>query len=166
MDRGAWQDTVHGSQRVGHNWTNNTFTFQLKKYSGWLQYAGYRLKLQILEAVPRLKFWLWQFLISILGLFYLDVISSSHLKSRNDNSMWLIKLCYCSMNLWKDIFWETILCQEYTILGIWNMKVKSISHSVVSNSAMPWAVAWQSPLSMEFSGQEYCSAFPFSHSLL
>ena len=31
MDRGAWQDTVHGSQRVGHNWTNNTFTFQLKK---------------------------------------------------------------------------------------------------------------------------------------
>ena len=106
-----------GSQRVRHNWTNNTLTFQLKSFSGWLQYPGYILKLWILEAVPRLKFWLWQLLISILGLHYLDVISSSHLKSRNDNIMWLIKLHYCSINLWKDIFWETILCQEYTILG-------------------------------------------------
>ena len=26
MDRGVWQVTVHGSQRVGHNWATNTFT--------------------------------------------------------------------------------------------------------------------------------------------
>ena len=27
MDRGAWQATVHGSQRVKHNWVTDTFTF-------------------------------------------------------------------------------------------------------------------------------------------
>ena len=27
MDRGAWWATVHGSQRVRHNWATNTFTF-------------------------------------------------------------------------------------------------------------------------------------------
>ena len=27
MDRGTWQATVHGSQRVGHNWVTNTVTF-------------------------------------------------------------------------------------------------------------------------------------------
>ena len=26
MDRGAWWATVHGSQRVGHDWETNTFT--------------------------------------------------------------------------------------------------------------------------------------------
>ena len=27
MDRGDWQATVHGLQRVGHDWTTNIFTF-------------------------------------------------------------------------------------------------------------------------------------------
>ena len=27
MDRGAWWATVHGVERVGHNWATNTFTF-------------------------------------------------------------------------------------------------------------------------------------------
>ena len=35
------------------------------------------------------------------------------------------------------------------------------SHSVVSNSATPWTVARQAPLSMEFSRQECCSGLPF-----
>ena len=30
MHRGAWQGTVHGSQRAGHNWVTNTFTFTIK----------------------------------------------------------------------------------------------------------------------------------------
>ena len=36
------------------------------------------------------------------------------------------------------------------------------SHSVVSDSATPWTVTHQAPLSMEFSRQEYCSGLPFS----
>ena len=33
--------------------------------------------------------------------------------------------------------------------------------SVMSNSATPWTVACQAPLSMEFSKQEYWSGLPF-----
>ena len=36
----------------------------------------------------------------------------------------------------------------------------SLSGSVVSDSATPWTVARQAPLSMEFSRQEYWSGFP------
>ena len=36
-----------------------------------------------------------------------------------------------------------------------------LSLSVVFNSATPWTVARQAPLSMEFSRQEYWSGFPF-----
>ena len=35
-----------------------------------------------------------------------------------------------------------------------------LSHSVVSDSATPWTVACQAPLSMEFSRQEYWSGLP------
>ena len=39
----------------------------------------------------------------------------------------------------------------------------NISHSVISNSLqMPWIVACQAPLSMEFSRQEYWNELPFS----
>ena len=38
---------------------------------------------------------------------------------------------------------------------------ESVSHSVVSDSAIPWTVARQAPLSMEFFRQEYWSGFPF-----
>ena len=36
-----------------------------------------------------------------------------------------------------------------------------VSRSVVSNSAAPWAVACQAPVSMEFSRQDYWSGLPF-----
>ena len=39
--------------------------------------------------------------------------------------------------------------------------VSSVSRSVVSDSATPWAVACQAPLSMGFSRQEYWSGLPF-----
>ena len=32
MDRGAWQATVHGSKRVGHNWMTNSF-FQVHVFA-------------------------------------------------------------------------------------------------------------------------------------
>ena len=37
------------------------------------------------------------------------------------------------------------------------LKCESVSRSVMSNSATPWTVARQAPLSMEFSRQEVCS---------
>ena len=36
-----------------------------------------------------------------------------------------------------------------------------VSHLVISDSATPWTVAHQAPLSMEFSRQEYWSGLPF-----
>ena len=36
-----------------------------------------------------------------------------------------------------------------------------VSHSVMSDSATPWTVAYQTPPSMGFSRQEYCSGLPF-----
>ena len=38
---------------------------------------------------------------------------------------------------------------------------EGISHSVVSDSATPWTVAHEAPLSMEFSWQEYRRGLPF-----
>ena len=38
---------------------------------------------------------------------------------------------------------------------------KSQSHSAVSDSATPWTVAHQAPVSMGFSRQEYCNGCPF-----
>ena len=38
---------------------------------------------------------------------------------------------------------------------------ESVSHSVVSDSAIPWTVAHQALLSMGFSGQEYWSGLSF-----
>ena len=36
-----------------------------------------------------------------------------------------------------------------------------ISHSVMSDSLWPWTIAYQAPLSMEFSRREYWSGWPF-----
>ena len=38
---------------------------------------------------------------------------------------------------------------------------KSVNCSVMSDSAIPWTVAHQAPLSKEFSRQEYWSGWPF-----
>ena len=38
---------------------------------------------------------------------------------------------------------------------------ENVSRSVVSDSATPWTVALQAPLSMDFSRQEYWSRLPF-----
>ena len=46
---------------------------------------------------------------------------------------------------------------EYRILGV----CLCVSRSVISNSATPWTVACQPPLSMKFSRQENCSGLPF-----
>ena len=42
-----------------------------------------------------------------------------------------------------------------------NLINESISLSVMSDSAIPWSIAFQAPLSVEFSRQEYWSGLPF-----
>ena len=42
-----------------------------------------------------------------------------------------------------------------------SLESESVSHSVVSDSATPWTVAHEAPLSMEFSRQEYWSGLSF-----
>ena len=42
-----------------------------------------------------------------------------------------------------------------------NTEVLNVSYSVVSDSATPWTVAHQAPLSIEFSRQEYWSGVQF-----
>ena len=50
-----------------------------------------------------------------------------------------------------------------TGLGVLKMSTRlmSVSHSVVSDSVIPWTMAFGAPLSMEFSRQEYWSGLPF-----
>ena len=48
----------------------------------------------------------------------------------------------------------------YYLCNIW-LCCAVLSCSVVSDSATPWTVAHQAPLSMEFSRQEYWSGLPF-----
>ena len=47
--------------------------------------------------------------------------------------------------------------QAHSVSTIVGLLWQSVSRSVVSNSATPWTVAHQAPLSMEFSKQEYWS---------
>ena len=51
--------------------------------------------------------------------------------------------------------------QNNTIHWVWIWRSRSVSCSVMSNSATPWTVAHQAPLSMEFSRQEDWSGLPF-----
>ena len=46
-------------------------------------------------------------------------------------------------------------------VGNTHLKAKSVSYSVMSDSATPWTVAHQAPLSMGFSMQEYWSGLLF-----
>ena len=41
MHRGAWRATVQGSQRVGHDWVTNTFTFKASRTRGCLVLLEY-----------------------------------------------------------------------------------------------------------------------------
>ena len=63
----------------------------------------------------------------------------------------------------EDIMWSKIYRSwkdKYCVIPL-IYESGSVSHSVVSDSVTPWAVACQAPLSMEFSRQEYWSGFPF-----
>ena len=66
---------------------------------------------------------------------------------------------------WKDAQNRSLLEKhksklQWDIISHWSESVQ-FSHSVVSNSATPWIIAHQAPLSMESSGQEYWNGLPF-----
>ena len=42
-----------------------------------------------------------------------------------------------------------------------HQKLESVRCSVMSSSASPWIIAWQAPLSLEVSRQEYWNRLPF-----
>ena len=55
---------------------------------------------------------------------------------------------------------ESKWIQKLPIYGkCMKVKVKSLSHVLLF--VIQWTVAYQAPLSMEFSRQEYCSGLPF-----
>ena len=57
---------------------------------------------------------------------------------------------------WFGVFPGLSTLLIYTSMGGWE-----VSRSVVSDSATPWTVVYQAPLSMHFWGQEYWSGLPF-----
>ena len=48
------------------------------------------------------------------------------------------------------------MIQQYSLKNI-HQKGESVSRLAMSDSATPWAIARQAPLTMEFPGQEYWS---------
>jgi len=57
-----------------------------------------------------------------------------------------------------NVFLESLLSESFPSLGV---TPPYLCHSVMSNSATPWSIAHQAPLSMGFSRQEYWSGLPF-----
>ena len=55
-----------------------------------------------------------------------------------------------------------VALNPHTTLRLFMLSQKKMKVLVIqSNSAIPWTVGRQAPLSMEFSKQEYCSGLPF-----
>ena len=94
----------------------------------------------------------------------LSYLSSSY-STKLNAIYWYSTIHTCiSYNVWMHA--TVYISTHAKYVNIWYMKKsesESVSHSVVSDSVTPWAVALQAPLSMEFSRQEYWSGF---HSLL
>ena len=75
----------------------------------------------------------------------------------------ILLLCICLRKtktlIQKDICTPIFVTALFTLAKIW--KQPSVSHLVVSDSAVPWTVAYQAPLSKEFSRQEDWSGLPY-----
>ena len=59
------------------------------------------------------------------------------------------------------ITWLSVFFKTHRIVHLKRLKTERFSHSVVSDSADPWTIAGQDPLSMEFPRQEHWSELPF-----
>ena len=69
--------------------------------------------------------------------------------------------CICSLmvSIAQQSILEMTLKKTYKF--VFSKSSSSVSHSVVSDSATPWTIAHQAPLSMGFSRHEYHSGLPF-----
>ena len=78
--------------------------------------------------------------------------------------LYLISECHSPSISWATLLpeaWSLSLHGHHLWGAIKRLKSKSESHTVVSDSAIPWIVACQLPLSVEFSRQEYWSGLSF-----
>ena len=62
------------------------------------------------------------------------------------------------MILWVD---QVVLLLPMVLARVWEGFENWVSCTVTSDSVIPWTVAHQAPLSVEFSRQEYWSGLPF-----
>ena len=76
-------------------------------------------------------------------------------KMPSEWSSWHLTLRWNDKSLWPDTW-----CWHQPLISL--QPVNQWSCSVVSDSAIPWIVAYQAPPSMEFSRQEYQSRLPLS----
>ena len=184
MDRGAWQATVQGSQRVGHDWSDLACTQALRHVGSSLFIAAYRifrysmwtLSCSIWDLVP----WpgieprsptlgVWHFnhwptgksIFTIL-LFLFWGLAAAAAKS--------LQSCPTLCNpidgsppgspvpgipQARTLEWVAI-----SFSNAWKWKVKVNLLSRVRPLASPWTAAYQVPPSMGFSRQEYWSGVP------
>ena len=88
--------------------------------------------------------------------FLVQILSYSWFQSAHVNH-WVPSGGKGTHTVWSRLSWFTFICsQSYTIVFS-----ESESCSVVTDSATPWTVAHQVPLSTEFSRPEYWSGLPF-----
>ena len=99
------------------------------------------------------------FLFNLIEHFFHIIILSFPKKSKFDQSILLDEcnqpLMVATLPLF-CYFISTLVISIYI-----NTEVLSVSCSVVSDSATPWTVVHQAPLSVEFSRQEYWNGVPF-----
>ena len=140
MDRGDWQATIHGLQRVGHNWVITVFGDSLVA----------QMVKNLLPVVTS-------------KVNHIQIRISHQVSELNCfvNELWLSgkdSICLMTMESYKD--WNKF--GGYAIDSNSPSKEDMHACSVMSNSfATPWTVVHQAPLSMEFSRQEYWSGLPF-----
>ena len=167
MDRGVWWATVHVVERTGHNWV--TFTsLQLLLNNTRFSFLNFLIKInQILLSAMR-----WSHLVPVSESLLLNHQEFCELLVGSVKLLIAKSLQSCpalcdsiddslpgspipEILQARTLEWVAI---SFSNAWKWKVKVKSLSH--VQLLATPWTAAYQAPLSMGFSRQEYWSGVP------
>ena len=93
--------------------------------------------------------------------FFLDELFLGQQSRGRSKECWQFRLWFLGL-LSANIFSSTFFTRELILLRAGDLPIgESLSHSVVSDSEISWAVDCKSPLLMEFSRQEHCCGWPF-----